>query len=317
MEKIKIFFRKIFKKWKNKKVLYKMPKWKKIFKKRNYLNIKLDLKKPLKFFQKNYIPYYLIFWLFVIIIILFVALWPIFRIERINIIKKDWITNINIAYKALEDFRWTSTFNIDKQKVLEKLKNYQENIKDINLNIKFPKTIDITIESFKENFNVNINGKNYILLENGTLIPTINPAKELKNLEIIKDIDKTKILDYKIIFDMQYILKIEKIEKMVKENIWYVNINWLKYYEKEREVHIILNNFTRLIFSLDDNISVEEQIKSLAIIDRENSQISNNDKVYIDLRVKGKVFFCSIKDDKNKQKENQCNENLRYIYWQL
>jgi hypothetical protein len=60
----------------------------------------------------------------------------------------------------------------------------------------------------------------------------------------------------------------------------------LKYYEKERELHIIVNDFSRLIFSLDNSITSEEQIKSLAVLDRENSQISNNDKIYIDLRIK-------------------------------
>ena len=60
----------------------------------------------------------------------------------------------------------------------------------------------------------------------------------------------------------------------------------MKYYEKERELHIIVNDFSRLIFSLDNSITSEEQIKSLAVLDRENSQISNNDKIYIDLRVK-------------------------------
>jgi hypothetical protein len=60
----------------------------------------------------------------------------------------------------------------------------------------------------------------------------------------------------------------------------------LKYYEKERELHVILNNFSRLIFSLDDDISIDEQIKSLAVLDREKSQVAKNDKLYIDLRIK-------------------------------
>ena len=323
MSKIKDFFSNFFRKRKrgkvlntknSNKVLLDLKKKKKTFKKRNVLSVKINLTKPLKFFKKNYIPYYLIFWLFLIVWIAFVILWPIFRVETINIIKKDWITNINIAYKAVEDFRWTSIFNIDKQKVLDRLKDYQENIKDISLNIDFPKTISITIESYKEKFNVTINKKSYTLLENGSLIPTINPSNELKNLEIIKNIEKTKILDYKAIFDMEYIKKIEEIEKKVKENISWIDIKSIKYYEKEREFHIIVNNFTRLIFSLDNNISVDEQIKSLAVMDREKSQISNNDKVYVDLRINWKVLFCSIVGDKNKQKENQCNENIKYIY---
>lgn len=322
MTKIKNLFNKFFRKRKSSstiksnKVLFKLPKKRSIFKKRNLLNFSFNLKWVTKFFKKNYIPYYLIFWFCLILIIFFIVLGPIFRIEKINIYK-DWNSNIDIAYKSVEDFRWVSTFNIEKSEVLAKMKDYQENIKDIKLDIDFPKTINIIIESYKEKFNVNINKKNYILLENWTLIPTITPSEELKNLEIIKNIEKTKILDYKSIFDMEFIQKIEEIEKAVKENIAGIEITWLKYYERQRELHIIVNNFTRLIFSLDNSISVDEQIKSLAVLDREKSKISNNDKVYIDLRIKWKLFYCSIIDDKNKQKEKQCNQNLLNIYDQL
>ena len=322
---IKSFFSKIFRFkrnnsliwWRNsKKVLFKMPK-KSFFKKRSTVKIKFDFKKPLRFFKRNYIPYYLITWLILIASIIFIVLWPIFRVENINIIRKDWITDINIAYKAVDDFRWVSIFNIDKTEILERMKDYQENIKDITLDLEFPKTINILVESYKERFNVNINWKNYILLENGSLIATAEPSKDLETLEIIKNIDKTRILEYKIVFDMEYIQKIEEIERMVKENIAWINITSLKYYEKERELHIIVNDFSRLIFSLDNSITSEEQIKSLAVLDRENSQISNNDKIYIDLRIKWKVFFCSIAWDKDKKIENQCRANLKYIYNQL
>jgi hypothetical protein len=37
------------------------------------------------------------------------------------------------------------------------MKDYQENIKDITLDLDFPKTINILVESYKERFNVNIN----------------------------------------------------------------------------------------------------------------------------------------------------------------
>lgn len=323
MLNIKNFFNKILRKdtrqhltINSNKVLYKLPKKRSFYQKRNFLNFKINLKNPLKIFKKNYIPYYLIFWSFVSILIFFIIIWPIFRVGKINIYK-DSNSNIDIAYKSVEDFRWYSIFSIEKSEILKKMKDYQENIKDITLKLDFPETIDITIESYKEKFNVNINKKNYILLENGSLIPTTQVIEELKNLEIIKNIERSKILDYKIIFDMNFIKKIEEIEKKVIDNIAGIEITALKYYEKEREFHLITNNFTRLIFSLDDDISIDEQIKNLAVFDRDNSKISANDKVYIDLRIKWKVFFCSIVWDKNKVKENQCNANLNYIYSQL
>lgn len=315
MKNIKNFFSKFWKK-KN-KVLFKTAKNKNFFQKRNSFKLKFNFKKPNFAIKKTYIPYLFLAWFFLILVILFIVFWPIFRVENIQVSKKDPITNIDIIYKSLDDFRWESIFNMEKSTILQRIQDYQENIKDINLKIKFPKSLNISAESFKEIFNVNINSRNYILLANGSLIPTINAKKDLPTLEIIKIIDKNRILEYKKIFDEKYILKIEKLLQKVKENIAGIKITAMKYYENQREFHIILNDFTRLIFSLDDSISIDEQIKNLAILDREKSQISNNDKVYIDLRIIWKVFFCSIEWQKWKEKENQCIANLENIYNKL
>ena len=210
MEKIKDFFNKIFNRKKYRlehqsKVLFK-PK-KTFFKKRNYFSIKINIS-WMKIFKRNYIPYYLIFWIIFITFLMFIILWPIFRVEKLNITRKDGISNVNISYTALDDFRGESILSIDKKEVLTRLKNYQENIKDIELEIDYPKTLNIVLESYKPKFNVTINKKNYLLLENWALTPIINSSSELLSLDIIKSFDSTRILDYKLIFDMNYIAKI-------------------------------------------------------------------------------------------------------------
>jgi cell division septal protein FtsQ len=55
--------------------------------------------------------------------------------------------------------------------LFNKFKNYQDNVKSIDSSIILPHTLRIEIESYKELFNVIINEKPYILLENGTLVP--------------------------------------------------------------------------------------------------------------------------------------------------
>ncbi len=55
-------------------------------------------------------------------------------------------------------------------------------------------------------FNIAINDKSYILVENGTLIPS-KPSKNLQNLTIIKEIDKNKFIEYKKIFEPYYLSK--------------------------------------------------------------------------------------------------------------
>lgn len=315
MEKIKNFFNR-FKRKKERpknKILFKTSIKKREFKKRKNIGINLKLKKSTFILTKNSLAYFLIVF-FSIFIIIF---WPIFRVKQINVSKKDSFTNIEIVYKSLYDFRWDSIFSMRKNIILEKMQDYQENIKDIELEIDFPETINIKVESFKEKYNISLNSKNYILLENGSLIPTINPIKELKNLEIIKKIDKARILEYKKIFDLNEIWKIDILDKKIKENIKNIEINTIKYYEEEKEVHFTVNNVTRLIFSLDDSISVEEQIKNLSIINKDKSEIAKNDKVYIDLRIPWKVFICTMEWDNSSQKKVICEKNLKDIYWQL
>ncbi|MDR2411327.1 MAG: hypothetical protein LBD88_01695 [Candidatus Peribacteria bacterium] len=57
-------------------------------------------------------------------------------------------------------------FKIDEFDVFYKLKNYQDNIQSVNVTLSLPDTIKVEIGSYKEVFNVVINEKNYILLEN-------------------------------------------------------------------------------------------------------------------------------------------------------
>ncbi|MDD3144864.1 MAG: hypothetical protein PHV23_02015 [Candidatus Gracilibacteria bacterium] len=276
-------------------------------KKRNNFNVRVDYLEYFRFFQKNYIPYYLIGGLSIIIITIFLVLGPIFTVKYIEIIKKDNITNMNIAYKAVEDLRGEKLYKINELDVFNKFKNYQDNIKSISLKIQLPNTIKIEAESYKEIFNVLINNNTYILVENGTVIPS-PISKSLKNLNVIMKIDKNKFIDYKQIFNPFYIEKINNIITKLEENIVNIKIVNLYYYENERELHIEIENGNRLIFSIDDDIDPMEQIEKLVIFNKDYSSIIDNKIVYIDLRIKKKIFYCEAVSSK------QCNENIKSIY---
>lgn len=312
--KLKLFTQFIKNKFSKKKktnskiILNKIENWT-FTKKRNNFNIRVDYLEYFKFFQKNYIPYYLIWWLSIIIITIFLVLWPIFTVKYIEIIKKDNITNMNIAYKAVEDLRWEKLYKINELDVFNKFKNYQDNIKSISLKIQLPNTIKIEAESYKEIFNVMINNNTYILVENGTVIPS-PISKSLKNLNVIMNIDKNKFIDYKQIFNPFYIEKINNIITKLEENIVNIKVVTLYYYENERELHIEIENWNRLIFSIDDDIDPMEQIEKLVIFNKDYSSIIDNKIVYIDLRIKKKIFYCEAVSSK------QCNENIKSIYWE-
>lgn len=276
-------------------------------KKRKSINIKFWNFKIFSFFKKNYIPYLLILSSIFIISIVFLILWPIFKIKFVEIIKKDNITNMDISYKSVESFRWKSIFKVTKSDLLKKFTNYQENIKDISLNINLPNTLEIEVESYKEIFNVTINEKSYIIVENGTLIPS-KAYKDLNNIVIKKDIDKNKFIEYKKIFNPYYLSKITDILSKLNENLLSIKVESIIYYENERELHLLLESGTRLIFSLDSDIDINEQVEKLAIFNDEQISIVESWIIYIDLRIKNKIFYCP------EEEAYVCNLNIKSIY---
>lgn len=265
-------------------------------------NINLD---KLKIFWNNKLHYYLLILLILILTSFYIIFWPVFKIKNIEIIKQDNITNMDIAYDAVENYRWKSIFWAEKKDILKRLKNYQQNIRDIKINIILPNTLKIIIDSYKWIYNTTINNKTFILTENWTLIPS-EYSEELEELNIITKFDKNKFLDYKKFLDTKYIERILKIVSTLTENIISVKIKSITYYVIEREVHIKTDKDTIIIFDINSNI--QEQIEKIAIFNKEQLDIEKNSIIYIDLRINNKVFYCT------KDNEYKCINNLKSIY---
>jgi len=299
-------FNKNIQKYKNK--IYFKEKNKTNFKKRKK-QLKLNFNKFnfINDILKNKIIIYISFLILIILAILFLVFSSYTKIKTINIIKKDDVTNINIAYNSINDYRWKSIFNINKNNIKKSLKKYQSNIKNIEINLIFPNSMKITLESYKKLFYTNLNEKNFIVLENGSLIPFSKDIEELKNLNIITNSNKeTEIfLEYKKIYEEKYIQNINYIVNEIKENIIQLEIEDLTYYTIERELHIKTKE-TLLIFSLENNIN--NQIEKLVIFNKEYKNITKTWIYYIDLRINSKVFYCPIEE---KQK---CEQNIKKIY---
>lgn len=278
--------------------------------KRKIINIRLSKINFWWFFKKVYIPYFLITSIIWLIIWLFILLWPIFKVKNIEVIKLDNVTNMEIVYESLRDFRWESIFNVSERDIFNKLKDYQDNIRSVKLKISLPNTLKIEVWSFTELFNVYLNDKTYIIVENWTLIPSSQPSRNLKDLNIIKNIEWSMFLEYRRIFDPIYITRINQIIKLLNENIVDIKLEKFTYYEIEREIHIETENETLLIFSIDWFYPIEEQIKNIVIFNKEREQINKDTIRYIDLRVKNRIFYCLNKT------LNTCNENIKNIYWE-
>ncbi len=250
-----------------------------------------------------------------IIILIITIIWIIlfynssfFKINKIEILREDPRSSINIAYLSIWNIKWKNIFNIDKNKLKDKLKNYQNNINYINISKLYPHTIKIKIWSYKEIYNTIINKKNYLLLTNWSVVP----INKLNNKLLTININNNKIgnfIDYKQIVKKEKLNKIVYIENKLKKNLLTSKIIAIDFYPIQREVHIILKNKTRIIFDINQDIKwIDSQIKKLLIFNKQYHNINKNDIVYIDLRVQYKLYYCDI------EKKYECFNNLKRIY---
>lgn len=100
--------------------------------------------------------------------------------------------------------------------------------------------------------------------------------------------------------------QITAIYEEIKTNIIRIQIKDIIYYPIERELILAIEGGAKLIFDLGKPVT--PQIKRLAIFDTENIKIDIPGMVYIDLRIKDKVFYCTT------ETEYQCVINLKTIY---
>lgn len=253
---------------------------------------------------KNIYLYYFILWIvlcFLSIYLLFFSHY--FQIKNINIIINDEYININMAYKAVDNFRYNSTFFVDKKLIEEKIKYYQPNIKELKIQKILPDLIKITLISYDVLFKTTINKKSYLISENWVFIPS-NKENDLENLDIIW-LDFIWIIDYKKIILTENIKNIDLLIKKIKESNSFIMIKELKYYKKEQELHIITNDKITIIFDLQKDII--SQVEKLNIFYKEKKNIKEK-IIYIDLRIDEKIIYC---DSSN---EFQCKKNLKKIY---
>ena len=295
-EKIRIERRRIF-------IEPEIQKWK--YKKRRKYQLRIPTwlsrstwKDLIKFFSLWIIG-------FTIIFAIIIVYSPILKIQTIEVIRKDDITDINIAYKALQNFRDKFILGVNTKDIAEQLKLYQKNISDVAIQKELPHTLKITIGSYKTSFSTILNQKNYIIVENGVLVPW-KAWKEVKELKFTPQYSTINgVLDYKQIFSPKNIETVQYLYERVKYNLLTENIGDIYYFPKEREVHIDIDK-TKLIF--DINGDIDEQIQRLLIFTKENTKLKNSNILYIDLRVKNKIFFCTL------ETEFDCRATLKKYY---
>ncbi len=283
----------------------KSKKPKKTYKKRKNIHFqtRLDIWGQKKVLFYSYISIFTL----LLIGIWFLALWNKFRVKNIEIIRQDNITDINIAYNAVNSFRWKSIFRVDKNKIIDRIYSYQNNINAITIESSLPDTLIVYIGSAQQLFNTVIEDISYIITSNGVVVPE-KPNNTLKNLSIIFREDLSGIIAYKQILNPKDINAIDTIVQWLEKNILDISITGISYLPVEHEAHISLASKTLLIFDIKENVA--DQIEKIAIFHNEQQAITRESITYIDARIAKKIFYCS------NETRGRCNTNLKEIYGQ-
>ena len=300
-------FQKILKKIKKSKIykkLFIIKTLKKIQKEKKSKRKNINLQ--LKINTSNKVNIVHIIWtiLFILALSIIISL-SFLKVETIQIIKTDDTSDISIAYKSIDKFRWDFLFLIKKDNIKESLISYQKNLKDISITRVPPNTLKIKISSYSTLFKTNLSWKNYLVTKNWVLIPTNKENNNVMSIELHSK-EKYNFPDYQQILKQKYLENINTIKNKIFDNLLNINISQIHYYPIEREAHFIISNDTLIIFDL--NWDILYQIEKLLILNKEYQNLAKPWLVYIDLRVKNKIFYCSSEN------YTQCNENLEKIY---
>lgn len=236
---------------------------------------------------------------------------PYFRISPSKVIieRLDTITDINIAYKSMEDVYSSSIFLIDKNEIKKSLTWLQKNIFNVEITRLFPNWLKIIIESYKPEFYTKFAGidKSYLVTSNGVLIYEKNIWKLLYNLEIIDaNLLENWFFDYKEWVEESVMKKIIYLRDNFKKAFQNKNIAKLVYFKTENELHISLDTGSVIIFELNEDLY--RQIALLKFYNDMNKDVLSTGEIYyVDVRIIWKIFAC---------KEKQvCKKNLSRIYW--
>lgn len=235
---------------------------------------------------------------------------PYFRISPSKVIieRLDSVTDINIAYHAMDDIYNTSIFSIETVDILTKLTNLQKNIKHVEISRLFPNGLKIIIESYKPQFFVRFPGseKSYIITSNGILVYQKANDTNLYFLDLIDpSFTEMSFIDYKEWVSEEFMPPILRARDFLKSTFPTVNIAKFSYFKSEREVHVALES--GLVILMRTASDIDDQILSLKIYNDKNSDFINSwDIQYIDMRIPGKIFACKDKA--------LCKNNLRRIY---
>lgn len=204
---------------------------------------------------------------------------PYFKISpsRVIIERLDSITDINIAYKSIEDVYGESIFSLDTHSIVRKLTGLQKNIKHAEITRLFPNGLKIIVESYKPQFFVRFkeSEKSYILTSNGILIYQKVNDSGLHFLDLVDpSFAEMSFIEYKEGIPENIMPYVIVTRDLFKSTFTATNIAKFTYFRAEREIHITLES--GMIVLLRTAADIDKQIMSLKEYNDRNKDIINS-----------------------------------------
>ena len=287
-----------------------------------FLQDKIQITRDVTSSQEYYLKYIGLFLISTCIYI--VAYSPYFLISPSKILIEGLDEGIDtpIAYRSVEDLYGKNIFFLDEKEVADSLKKYQKNISLIRIDRLYPNNIKILLSGYPIIFDVTIptvRDKKWWMTENGVLVPKDHLEKipKYKLNYIDTSLNNDILLDYRELIPESEAQIIKKTIDLFSETWPDISIENIVYLKRENELHIILKNTVRILFTLQDFTKKSWEVQNynhlriqlLSIkryIESYRQDIIAGKYIYIDARIPGKIFSCREKEI--------CTKNLSTIY---
>lgn len=179
-----------------------------------------------------------------------------FRISpsKVVIERLDAGSDVNIAYKSIEEFYGAPIFSVDSSDVSRAIVSMQKNIREARVSKLYPNGLKIVLSSWSPEFVTYFPTleRYYGLTGNGVLVYARSRNPELPEISIVDpDLAEAGFLDYREGIGEASMKRILVIRDAIKEVLPGIVVSKYAYFRLEQEVHVSLDSGARLIFSLD------------------------------------------------------------------
>lgn len=242
-----------------------------------------------------------IFW--VVWCILFLVFWPLLKIQNIYISRQWHTINIEQAYSSTDYIRWKNILFLDTLSIANRLQRNQPAIQNIEFQVESFDTLNIKLWAYPSIFQ----SEGYLILWNGSILFWENKiSSDIPNIHLSEDISELSVFWETL--NVDEIRNIQLLLEDISKNIPWFSISHILYQVKEKELLISNNIDTIFIFDMAQ-WDIREQVKKLAVFQKESEDITQKKYIYIDVRIPGKLFLCGFDE------EFKCRQNITNIYW--